>query len=81
MKTKTVYVEFHDHNENCAIYPNSIDECDCERGQIRALQAKLKRVEDLAKQLQDEGVMRGVYNTIRSRVGDEIMIALRGGCL
>ena len=33
------------HNENCAIYHNSIDECDCERGQIRALKERVKELE------------------------------------
>jgi len=31
----------NDHNEYCATNFNSIDECDCERGQVRGLRSKL----------------------------------------
>lgn len=43
----------NDHNEYCATNFNSIDECDCERGQVRDLRSKLaiavEALEEIAK--------------------------------
>lgn len=38
------------HNENCATLHNSIDECDCDKGKIESLRAKVRELEQKLKQ-------------------------------
>lgn len=55
-----------DHNENCAIYHNSIDECDCERGQIRALKERVRVLEQMnTNQCDSIGILNGTINALR----------------
>lgn len=46
---------------------------------ISEQQDTIKRVESLAESLKAEGCLRGMNNTIRARVGDEIAKILKGG--
>lgn len=46
--------------------------------EVERLRATVKRVEALAESLKAEGCLRGMNNTIRARVGDQITEALKG---
>ncbi len=56
-----------DHNENCATLHNSIDECDCDKGKIESLQAKVNELTAIINSLTDPNVVW--TNMLRGHIG------------
>lgn len=55
------------HNENCATLHNSIDECDCDKGKIESLRAKVKELTAIINSLTDPNVV--LANMLRGHIG------------